>query len=138
MSGYRAELAADFDRKDALAQEPLTGTWTIGAENANVRTITFQILDANGAPVKRKQLVKLNVWATTGQAALATGGSTGIAAGSGSVLVATHTAKLVFEFLTDANGLLTLTWTDTGTESVCLEIIYGAMKSTLSAAFANA
>lgn len=133
MSMHKPFMKDRYD--DAL--KVASGTWTIGAEATNVRAITLQLKDGNGAPLTQKRIVRLVVFSTTGKTALATGGSTGIAADTGSLIIATHTAKLVFEILTDATGLLSLTWTDTGTESVVLQAeIDGIVVD--SAAFANA
>lgn len=131
-----AAQAASFEKGSTQAEGVASGTWTIGAEAANVRLITLQLKDANGAPMKEKKTVRVHVWSTVGRTALATGGSTGIEVDTGSVLIATHTAKLVLEYLSDANGLLSIKWTDIGTESVALEAICDGV-SILSAAFAN-
>lgn len=113
-----------------------SGTWTVGAENTNVRALTLQLLDGNGAPLTQKRVVWITVFSTTAKTALATGGSTGLAADTGTLLIKAHTAKLLFTFLTSATGLLSLTWTDTGTESVCVQAeIDGVVIDT--AAFAN-
>lgn len=114
-----------------------SGVWTVSAEAANVRQVDLQLLDGNGAPLKQKRIVRVVVFSTPAKTALATGGSTGLAADTGTLIIATHTAKLVFEILTDANGLMSLTWTDTGTESVVVQAeIDGIVIDT--AAFANA
>lgn len=132
-----SELADLQSRKAYMAARPASITITVGDESTNVRTVVGQIVDHNGAPCSGKRIVRLTVYASTAQAALATGGSTGLAVASGTILLATHTAKLVIDVLSDANGKVNLTWTDTGTESVAVSMsadgAYG-----LSAAFANA
>lgn len=130
----------EMARRQYEGEKVASMSYTISAEGtpgANQRSIQIQLLDGNGAPVAGKRRVRVHVWATTAQAALATGGSTGLAVASGTVLIATITAKLVLEFLCNANGLVNLTWTDTGTESVCLEAECDGIRA-LSAAFANA
>lgn len=130
-------LVAPFMQARQVASEkPASISIAVGAENANVRTVVGQILDANGAPTVGKKRVAVRVWASAAQAALATGGSTGIAVATGTILIATHTAKLVFEVLSSSDGIVNLTWTDTGTESVAVEMQVGEVYA-ITAAFAN-
>lgn len=118
---------------DVAAQAEIT----VGAEDTNVRPITIQLKNADGTNVASVQLVKLGVFADAGAAALATtGGSTGIAAGAEGLLI-THTAKLWFDAVSDATGLITLTWTDTGTEVAYLGVFLPDGTLDMSAALTN-
>lgn len=130
------ELVDRDTRKAMYAALPASISITVGDENANVRTVVGQILDANGAPALGKRTVRVTVWASAAQAALATGGSTGMAVASGTILVATHTAKLVIDVLCNAYGKVNMTWTDTGTESVAVSMECAGV-SGITAAFAN-
>lgn len=113
-------------------------TITVSSETADVRTLTVQVTDALGASIAQQVLLDVVVYASAAATALAgTGGSTGIAATAG-LIVATITAKKVFKMQTTAAGLLTLTWTDTGTESVAVGVWLPNGKLVITAAFANA
>ena len=92
----------------------------IGAEDTNVRIITVTPLDANGNAVEASIMYRLVLFTSAAGAALATGGSTGIAINTDGLIVVTHTAKLVFDLITEDDGTLDLKWTDTGTEAVFL------------------
>ena len=121
--------------KALIAREPV---FTIGDETANVRNIGIQLKDASGENCKFRQPVRILVMEGSTEALATTGGSTGIELDANGLLVDTPAAKQVFDFITDVTGLLTLTWTDTATESVRLRVILpdGTMRD--SAAFANA
>lgn len=131
-------LLASFDGKSRQAEGVASITVTVGDENADVRTVVGQLFDANGAHAQGKRIVEVVVWASAAQAALATtGGSTGLAVASGTILVAAITAKKVFRFLSDSDGKVNLTWTDTATETVAVSMHCDG-KNTVTAAFANA
>ena len=134
-----AELNASFDRQSQLATEAASITITVGAEGApgaDQRVVTCQVKDANGAPLKRKTWVDLVAWATTGQAAL-TSASTGLAVASGTISIAAWTAGKALRVLSDVNGFVNLTYTDTGTATCMVEAVCGAARG-VSAQFANA
>jgi hypothetical protein len=89
---------------------------TVGAETTNVRPITIQLLDAYGQDVTERTFVKLHVMAdANGDAFVGTGGSTGIAIGTDGALLAV-VAKKSFIAVSEADGDISLTWTDTGDE----------------------
>lgn len=112
---------------------------TIGAENTNVRAITIQLIDANGDDVAVGEIVKVYVFADATRIALAgTGGSTGIAIGTDGTILRTITAKKQFEIISEADGDIDLTWTDTATESVVLGVLLPNGVWAMSEAFANA
>tara|TARA_R110000868_G_scaffold98841_1_gene272159 strand:+ start:340 stop:729 length:390 start_codon:yes stop_codon:yes gene_type:complete len=115
-----------------------SATITVSAEATDVRTLTVQVTDALGASIAQQVLLDVIVYTTAAATALATtGGSTGIASTAG-VTIVTVTAKKVFKMQTTAAGLLTLTWTDTGTESVAVGVWLPNGKLIITAAFANA
>lgn len=110
---------------------------TVGAEATNVRNIAIQLKDANGADINYVQSVFLAVYADTGGAAFATtGGSTGIAGGTDGATLAV-VAKKLFLCTSEADGDIDLTWTDTGTESVALAVIFPSGHQVYSEVFAN-
>jgi hypothetical protein len=111
-------------------------TITVGAEITNVRAISVQLTDAAGAAVATRRAVQIAVLAdANGDALVATGGSTGIAVGTDGALLPIVTKKL-FLAISEANGHIDLTWTDTGTEAAYLAVIIGG-KLFISTALAN-
>jgi hypothetical protein len=110
----------------------------IGAEVANVRSITLQFKKADGSDVDVVTPFWLAVFTdTTATAYATTGGSTGIAIGTDGALLAVI-AKKLFHATTEADGDWDGTWTDTGTEQVALGVILPTGRLVMSAAFANA
>lgn len=113
-------------------------TFTIGAEAANVRIITLTFKDDAGQALTENFCFTLLVLADDGGAALATGGSTGIAISTAGLIVDTPVAKKVFTILTESDGTCDLTWTDTGTEAVYLGVVMPDGYVEISAVIQNA
>ena len=112
-------------------------TIVVGAEDTNVRAITVQLTDASGADIASRQAVQIAVLAdANGDAFAATGGSTGIAIGTDGALLAV-VAKKLFMAISEADGDIDLTWTDTGTEAAYLAVILPNGKMVISAALTN-
>jgi hypothetical protein len=110
----------------------------VAAEDTNVRAITIQLKDANGADIASRQAVHVAVLAdANGDAFVSTGGSTGIAIGTDGALLAI-VAKKLFLAISEADGDIDLTWTDTGTEAAYLAVILPSGKMVISAALTNA
>lgn len=96
---------------------------TVGAEVSNVRAITIQLKDSNGKNITKIETVEVFVFADAAGADItAVGGSTGIAIGASGKIITTITAKKRFTCRTTATGLLTLTYTDTGTDVAFLGV----------------
>lgn len=112
-------------------------TITVGTETTNVRPITIQLLDSKGDDIDYAEVVELFVFADATKQALATGGSTGIAIGSDGTILETAVAKLRFTLVSESDGDIDLTWTDTGTESVVLGLRLPNGRWVMSEAFAN-
>ena len=109
----------------------------VGAENANVRNITIQLKDAAGADIAVRQAVQIAVLLdANGDAFVVTGGSTGIAIGTDGALLAI-VAKKLFLAISEADGDIDLTWTDTGTEAAYLAVILPNGKMIISTALTN-
>jgi hypothetical protein len=109
---------------------------TVGAEADNVRAITIQLKDQYGKDIDYEETCTLYVLNGNGSRAAATGGSTGIAAGTdgkANVVV----AKLMFHLWSESDGDIDLTWTDTGSESVILSLVLPNGRRIETAAFAN-
>lgn len=113
-------------------------TITVGAENTNVRAITIQLLDANGADLTERTVVDVYVLAdANGDAIVGTGGSTGIAIGTDGAILSTVTAKKHFRVISEADGDIDLTWTDTGTEVAYLALVLPTGRMIISSALTN-
>lgn len=111
---------------------------TVGAENTNVRAITIQLKDANGADIDYVENVEIIVYTSAAMTAYATtGGSTGLAIGTDGALLAV-VAKKYFLATSEADGDIDLTWTDTGTESVAVGVRLPNGRVVVSETFANA
>lgn len=109
----------------------------VGAENTNVRAITIQLKDESGADLAVRGSVWIAVLADAdGDAFVGTGGSTGIAIGTDGALLAV-VAKKLFLAISEADGDIDLTWTDTGTEAAYLAVILPGGKMVISAALTN-
>ncbi|KQT03206.1 MULTISPECIES: hypothetical protein [unclassified Rhizobium] len=110
---------------------------TVGAENTNVRAIAIQLKDGQGNDLAVRASVEIAVFAdANGDAFVATGGSTGIAVGTDGALL-TIVAKKLFRAVSEADGDIDLTWTDTGTEAAYLGVILPSGKVIISAALTN-
>lgn len=94
-------------------------TGTISAEAATVanqRDITLQLRDANGDAIDYACPVKIIVFTSSAMTThVVTGGSTGIATGGTGSLLAI-VAKKIFSAISSTAGVITLIYTDTGTE----------------------
>lgn len=112
-------------------------TIVVGAENANVRAITVQLKDGDGVDLAHRAAVLIAVLLDAdGDAFVVTGGSTGIAIGTDGALLAI-VAKKLFLAISEADGDIDLTWTDTGTEAAYLAVIRPDGRIIASAALTN-
>ena len=98
-------------------------TVTVADEASNVRAITIQLLDSNGADINYAEEVTVGVFLTNDRLAyVVTGGSTGIAIGTdGSALALV--AKKRFVCTSEIDGDIDLTWTDTGSEAAYIGVL---------------
>ena len=114
-------------------------TITVGAEAADARAITVQLEDGQGNAIAHRAVVDVVVLAdANGDAIVGTGGSTGIAIGTDGAILATIVAKKVFKVISEADGDIDLTWTDTGTEAAYLGVILPNGRVVISDALTNA
>lgn len=111
-------------------------SFTIGAENTNVRNIAIQLKNSAGDDLDFVAGVFVAVFANAARTAFATGGSTGIAIGTDGALIAVVAKKLFF-LTCEADGDIDLTWTDTGTEAVYLGVMLPNGRWVMSAVIAN-
>lgn len=111
---------------------------TVGAEAGDARAITIQLKDANGNDIAYREMVDLYLFADAdGAAFVTTGGSTGIAIGTDGALLAV-VAKKAFVAISEADGDIDLTWTDTGTEAAYLAVRLPTGRLVFSSALTNA
>lgn len=108
-----------------LSSKASNATISISAEGATVsnqRDITITLKDANGNAVDEATMFDVFLYTSSAMTDfVATGGSTGIAAGaSGKVLAIV--AKKVFKAITTTAGVCQLIYTDTGTEAVYMAV----------------
>jgi len=121
----------------AITQPCVDCSITVGAESTNVRAITIQLKDANGADIAYVENVEIIVFGAADMTAYAsTGGSTGLAIGTDGALLAV-VAKKYFVATSEADGDIDLTWTDTGTESVAVGVRLPNGRVVVTDAFAN-
>lgn len=110
---------------------------TVGAEDTNVRAITIQLKDINGADINYAEMIEAYVLADVeGAAFVTTGGSTGIAIGTDGALLAL-VAKKAFVLISETDGDIDLTWTDTGTEAAYLALRLPNGRIIVSSALTN-
>jgi hypothetical protein len=128
----------DIEAISLQAGTPADASIVVGAEVANVRAITIQLKDEHGADVAYRATVKAYVLAdANGDAFVTTGGSTGIAIGTDGALLA-DVAKKAFTLISEADGDIDLTWTDTGTEVAYLMLVLPNGRRVISDALTNA
>lgn len=98
---------------------------TISAEAATVanqRDISIQLKDANGRNLDEAGVFEIVLFASSAMLDfVATGGSTGIAAGAAGKVQAI-VAKKLFRAISDATGLCSVIYTDTGTDAGYLAV----------------
>lgn len=116
----------------------VTASITVGAEIGNQRALTIQFQDGAGNDLNYRITVPVLVLAdANGDAFVGTGGSTGIAIGTDGALIAL-VAKKVFLAISEADGDLDMTWTDTGTEAAYLGLVMPDGRLAISGALTNA
>jgi hypothetical protein len=121
-----------------ITQPCVDASITVGDENANVRIITIQLKDINGADINYVETVEIHMFLNAAMTAyVATGGSTGIAIGTDGALLAL-VAKKVFIATSESDGDIDLTWTDTGNEAAYLGLKLPNGRMIVSAALTNA
>jgi hypothetical protein len=136
-------FAVAGDGSLSLARKRVThpavnASFTIGAEDTNVRNINIQLKDAFNNSVLEKVLYGLLIFDGTTDTLIATGGSTGITDRGVGAIFETITAKKKFVLISSETGLNELSWTDTANESVRLAVILPGGNLIISPAFANA
>lgn len=121
-----------------LLQPAVQASISVGAEVADVRTITITLKDRRGNAINYNQITEIWVLKGSDTADFATtGGSTGIAQSTAGKLL-TVVAKKVFKGISKNDGTLLVTWTDTGTESVAIGVRLPNGRLVISSVFANA
>lgn len=95
---------------------------TVAAEGGDVINVSVQVKD--GSNVDLAQQLSFFAWLsdTAGAAATATAPSAGVAVGTDGVIIVEHTAEIVFELLTDADGLIDLDIGEAGVDTWFLNV----------------
>jgi hypothetical protein len=97
-------------------------TITIGDEATDARAITIQLKDANGANIDYAEYFEIVMFSSSAMTDfVATGGSTGLAAGASGKLQAVI-AKKLFRAISTTAGLWAGTYTDTGSDAGYLAV----------------
>jgi hypothetical protein len=121
-----------------VTQPCVDASITVGDESTNVRAITIQLKDANGADINYVENVEIHMFLNAAMTAyVATGGSTGIAIGTDGALLAL-VSKKVFIATSESDGDIDLTWTDTGNEAAYLGLKLPNGRMIVSSALTNA
>lgn len=123
----------------ALPVPPVAGaTISVSAEVADVRTLAIVLTDAQGNAIQSRQMVHIVLFLDAlGDAFVVTGGSTGIAIAVNGAIQAL-VAKKSWLAISEPNGTIGLTWTDTGTEVAFLAVILPDGRPVFSTALTNA
>jgi hypothetical protein len=97
-------------------------TITIGDEATDARAITIQLKDANGKAIDYAEYFEIVMFSSSAMTDfVATGGSTGLAAGASGKLQAI-VAKKLFRAISTTAGLWAGTYTDTGSDAGYLAV----------------
>lgn len=141
LHGRKLGLAKDnslVSNSIQVSAPAVDATITVGDEVTNARAITIQLKDSSGNDIVSRQMVGIVVLAdANGDAFATTGGSTGIAIGTDGALLAV-VAKKYFIAISEDDGDIDLTWTDTGTEAAYLGVILPSGRMIISDALTNA
>lgn len=109
----------------ALSAKAVDATISISAEGASVanqRDITITLKDANGNAVDEATVFEIVMFSSSAMTDfVATGGSTGIAAGASGKIQAI-VAKKLFRAITTTAGVCQVIYTDTGTDAGYLAV----------------
>jgi len=116
-----ATIAVIAKAASVINDSAMDATITVGAEVADARAISVQLKTAGAVNNARRQMVHVGVFA-----------------GASGVILATIVAKKMFQVMTDAAGLLALTWTDVGTEAAFLGVMLPDGRLIMGAAMTNA
>lgn len=132
--GIKGQLVA---RGIDITRPCVDASIAVSTETTDVRTITIQLKDAQGADIDYVETVEIIMFLNAARTAfVATGGSTGIAIGTDGALLAV-VAKKYFLATSEADGDIDLTWTDTGTEAAFLGVRLPNGRIVMSSALAN-
>jgi dihydrodipicolinate synthase/N-acetylneuraminate lyase len=105
-----------------ITRPAVDATITIGDEATDARAITIQLKDANGANIDYAEYFEIVMFSSSAMTDfVATGGSTGLAAGASGKLQAI-VAKKLFRAISTTAGLWAGTYTDTGSDAGYLAV----------------
>ncbi|MGB1389985.1 MAG: hypothetical protein ACPG61_13975 [Paracoccaceae bacterium] len=105
-----------------VSQPCVDATVTVSDETTNVRTITIQLKDARGRDIDYAETVEIILFSDAAKAGIGGGSpSTGLAAGTDGDL-AVITAHTAYYAVSETDGDIDLTWTDTGTAAAFIGV----------------
>ena len=112
--GHYGELVGN---EIQLSRPCVDATVTVSDEDTNVRTITIQLLDADGNDIDYVETVELIIFGAAAKTSIGPSGtpSTGLEAGTDGALLSV-VAHTYFLATSESDGDIDLTWTDTGTK----------------------
>lgn len=123
--GSRGEMAARGSAIYQVTRPAVTATITISAEAATVanqRDISITLKDADGNAIDYAETFEIVLFSSSAMTDfVATGGSTGIAAGAAGKILAV-VAKKLFRAITNTSGLCSVIYTDTGSDAGYLAV----------------
>jgi hypothetical protein len=106
------------------ALQVMGATFTVGAEAANVITVTVQLTGPEGLPIAQRVAVRAYLsGVATGADIVGTAPTGGVAIGANGKILASMVTNKMLEVVTDAAGLVALALTDTGTPTFYLVVV---------------
>lgn len=88
---------------------------TIGAETSEVITVSCQVVDPGGDEIEERQLVRMILFTDDDYDTIDSAMTSVAIAATTGMIVEVNEAGVDIDFLTDENGALVLTFTDSGT-----------------------
>lgn len=120
-AAHNARGFVSFGKK--IVMQGIDADVTVGDESTNVVAVTVQLKRGDGVAVDERHIV--NVFITddaNGDTPSTASPSTGLAAGTDGCILSTVEAHKHYVCMTEADGDLDLTWTDTGADTVYIHV----------------
>lgn len=120
---YELENCADqVEQTQTLLGVGVSVEFTVGAEAADVINVALQVVDGNGDDVEEAYSFLAWLSDTAGAAPTTTAPSGGVAIGTDGVILIEHTAEILFELLSEADGDIDLDITEIGVDTWFLNV----------------
>ena len=95
---------------------------TVGTQAGDVINVALQVVDGQGMALAQQLSFLAWLSDTAGAAVTGTAPSVGTAIGTDGVIIVEHTAEILFELLTDADGVLDLDIEEAGADTWYLNV----------------